>query len=197
MSRDMRQAPSNLGSLPPWLPGGLLGLGVLVVASAPLVAPPLSDAVNGDRVAFAELTYSISYLVAAPLFGVWDTLSLLTLSQHYAVLATLLALYVLFRIGAPKVERSLLHRAGVEAVRAVGALAGLFAFYAAGMLLPRPMVGLEVTDPELVTIDFHSHTNHSHDGWSFFNGSSQPSVARSRGLRRGVRHRPLYVGRVR
>ena len=168
MSRDIRQTPSNLGSLPPWLPRGLLALGVLVVASAPLVAPPLSDAANGDRVAFAQLTYSISYLVAAPLFGVWDTLSLLTLSQHYAVLATLIGLYVLLRVRATKAERSLLQGVGVETVRAVAALAGLLAFYAAGILLPRPMVGLEVADPDLVTIDFHSHTNHSHDGWSLF-----------------------------
>ena len=168
MGCDIRQTPLTLRSLRTWLPGGLLAVAVLVVASVPLATPPLNDAENGGRVPFAELAHSISYLAAAPLFGVWDTLSLLTLSQHYAVLATLAALYLLLRVRAPKGARSLHRGVAVEAVRAAGSLACLFGFYAAGLLLPRPMVGLRVTDPDLVTIDFHSHTNNSHDGWSLF-----------------------------
>jgi hypothetical protein len=36
------------------------------------------------------------------------------------------------------------------------------------MLLPRPMVGIEIAEEDLVAIDFHSHTHYSHDGWSLF-----------------------------
>ncbi len=168
MSRDPRRPPLVLSALPSSVSRGLLAWAVLVVASALVSAPPLWDAATGDRVVFAHLARPVSYLVAAPLFGVWDMLSLLTLSQHYAVLLTLIVSYTLLRACAPKGERSLWIRAGLEAVRAVCALVGLFAFYAAGMLIPRPMVALEVTDPDLVAIDFHSHTNHSHDGWSLF-----------------------------
>jgi len=30
------------------------------------------------------------------------------------------------------------------------------------------MTGARLSDPDLLSIDFHSHTNHSHDGWSLF-----------------------------
>jgi hypothetical protein len=102
------------------------------------------------------------------LFGVWDTLSLLALSQHYAVLVTLIALYVSWRLRSPRRARSLPARVAVEVVTASGALLGLLGFYAAGVVLPRPMVGLSVDDPDLVAIDVHSHTRHSHDGWTLF-----------------------------
>lgn len=168
MSRGPRQSPSVLATLPPRAYVALLAWAVLVVLSALLAAPSLWDAVTGDGVGFAHLTQPISYLVAAPLFGVWDMLSLLTLSQHYAVILTLIAMYALFRTRAPRGKRSLWAKGGIEVARAIGALVGLLIFYAGGMLLPRPMVGLEVTDPDLVAIDFHSHTSHSHDGWGLF-----------------------------
>ena len=50
----------------------------------------------------------------------------------------------------------------------MGALIALLAFYAAAVFLPRPMVGIRLADPDLLAVDFHSHTNRSHDGWSRF-----------------------------
>lgn len=123
---------------------------------------------TGDPVPGAALSLPLSYLVAAPLFGVWDTLSLLTLSQHYAVLLTLIGLYLVRRVLAPKRDARWPTRIALEALRGLAALVALLAFYAAGVFLPRPMVGLTVDDPDLVKIDFHSHTRFSHDGWSAF-----------------------------
>jgi hypothetical protein len=145
-----------------------LAIALLVLVSAVFSVPSLQDAVTASPVPFAARTQPFAYLVGAPLFGVWDTLSLLTLSQHYAVLVTLGALYVSARLRAPKGSRSRLHNAGAEALRAVIGLAALLAFYAAGLLLPRPMTGIQLSDADLVSIDFHSHTNRSHDGWSLF-----------------------------
>ena len=76
--------------------------------------------------------------------------------------------YVLLRIKAPRSRLRIPGKAGMEVIRAVGALVFLSGFYAAAMLLPRPMVGLSLSDSDRLSIDFHSHTNHSHDGWSLF-----------------------------
>lgn len=145
-----------------------LTITALVVVSTFFSTPTIWDAGTAGDVDFAVLTRPLSYLMGAPLFGAWDTLSLLTVSQHYAVLATLIAAYTLFRVRKPKSSSSWLRRVGTEALRAFVALGVLFGFYAAGMLVPRPMVGMRLTEVDLVSIDFHSHTNYSHDGWSLF-----------------------------
>lgn len=145
---------------------------VLVLAvTAVFRMDPIRDAVTGAPVAYAEQTRPLAYLVGAPLFGIWDSLSLVSLTQHYAILATLLALYVgavsrarrWTRPGQPPGVR-MLRQAG----RAVSALALLLLFYGAGILLPRPMTGLRLTDEDLLAIDFHSHTRYSHDAWGLF-----------------------------
>ena len=157
-------------------------LGVLVVLGAIFPATPLHDAATGATVPFARLDQPLGYLAGAPLYGIWDTLSLLTVSQHYAVLATLIALYLVRRLHAvrrrrPPIprhpspaphRRSPAVRALVAVVRATGALLALLAFYAAAVFLPRPMVAVRLDDPDLLAVDFHSHTNHSHDGWARF-----------------------------
>ncbi|NNF25886.1 MAG: hypothetical protein HKN73_01520, partial [Gemmatimonadetes bacterium] len=91
---------------------------------------------------YATLDQPVGYLILAPLFGIWDLLALLTLKQHYAVLATLVTLYVLKRIRAPRSKLRIPGRVGMEVIRALGALLLLLSFYAAGTILPRPMVGL-------------------------------------------------------
>ncbi|NNM32210.1 MAG: hypothetical protein HKO53_04055 [Gemmatimonadetes bacterium] len=110
----------------------------------------------------------MGYLILAPLFGIWDLLALLTLKQHYAVLATLVTLYVLKRIRAPRSKLRIPGRVGMEVIRALGALLLLLGFYAAGTILPRPMVGLALEGQSRLSVDFHSHTLHSHDGWALF-----------------------------
>lgn len=151
---------------------------VLLAGLAPI--SPLQDAATGATVDVLVKTKPVMWVLFAPLFGVWDTLSLLTLSQHYAVLVTFVALYLSWRTrarqrsGVEVVEIVPLTWAGIgrttlwEVGRATVALLMLLAFYAAGMLLPRPMTGVDVLDEDLVAIDFHSHTQYSHDGWGLF-----------------------------
>ena len=160
---------------------GLVAAGlVLLGALAPL--SPLQDAATGASVGVAVKTEPLAWIAFAPLFAVWDTLSLLTLSQHYAVLVTLVALYI---SGRTRARRRAREAGGMspdgapgagwgarlgqaitrETLRAGAAVLLLLSFYAAGMLLPRPMTGVEILDSDLVAIDFHSHTEYSHDGW--------------------------------
>ena len=158
---------------------GPLLVTVLVAASALTTIPALQDAATHQPFPPATLHHPPGYLLGAPLFGLFDSVSLFTLRQHYALVVTLILLYLAHRlVGAllarrsdrprPLPRPSLPRRTAREALLAVAALATLLAFYAAAALLPRPMVGLGLTDPDLLAVDFHSHTNHSHDGWARF-----------------------------
>lgn len=163
---DSPSRPGQQGALR-WV--GALAL--VVVVTAFVSVPPIQDAVTHGPVDFAEHTRPPGFLLGAPLFGIWDSLSLLSLSQHYAVLATLVALYVASVTRARRWTipgRSRLSWLAREVRRAAVALALLVPFYAAGVLLPRPMTGIRLADEDRLAIDFHSHTRHSHDGWSLF-----------------------------
>ena len=167
---------------PTWRPSrGPLLVTVLVAVSALASTPVLQDAATHQPFPPATLHQPLGYLFGAPLFGLFDSVSLLTLRQHYALVVTLVLLYLAHRLVAARASRSrsrtaapgtprpsLPRRTAREALFAVAALATLLAFYAAAALLPRPMVGLGLADPDLLAVDFHSHTNHSHDGWARF-----------------------------
>lgn len=146
-----------------------------LLATALLPVPALVDAVSGELSVSVELTRSLGYLVGAPLFGAWDALMLQSASQHYAILLSIVATYALGRawcirvvpgVGRPAVDAA--RRVRREVVVGAGASMLLLLFYLGGAFLPRPMVGLVVTDPDMVAVDFHSHTRHSHDGLGFF-----------------------------
>jgi hypothetical protein len=153
-----------------------IAVAILLVLSTLVAVPPLQEAVTGATTSLAVQTRPVAYLIGAPLFGIWDALSLLTLSQHYAVLVTLIALYVSLRVRVTRRYRLRAlsrpppwpRRVGAEVVRALLSLVALLAFYAAAMVLPRPMTGIRLSDADMLSIDFHSHTNHSHDGWARF-----------------------------
>ncbi|MYJ39040.1 MAG: hypothetical protein F4068_09545 [Gemmatimonadetes bacterium] len=145
-------------------------VGVLVAGSALASVPALRDAATHLPVAGAAPHQPLGYLFGAPLFGIWDTLTLLTVSQHYAVLGTLILLYIACRLFAARRRRPArkVLWAMRELLRAAVALAALLAFYAAAALIPRPMTGIRLASPDDLAVDFHSHTNHSHDGWFLF-----------------------------
>ena len=170
-------------------------IATLVVVSALTAVPALRDAATLQPFPPATLHHPLGYLLGAPLFGLWDTLSLLTVSQHYAVLATLIVLYPAVRVGAALASRRRAHASRLsvprrivrEALFAVAALAALLAFYAAAALVPRPMAAIRLAAPDLLAVDFHSHTNRSHDGWSLF------TAARSRAWHEAGGFHAAYV----
>ncbi len=107
----------------------------------------------------------------------WTLISLFSKSQHIAFGATLLVLFVAWRVvrgargrrrraralsrGSP---RSRLTAGALEVLAFAGFLAALLALYATAALVPRPTAALAVDDPDDVVVDFHSHTSYSHDG---------------------------------
>jgi len=124
-------------------------------------------------------------MVLAPLFDIWDAMTLLSAPAHVAILATATIAY------GTSVSRSLARRCGRfawrELVKALAPLALLVAFYATGALMMRPMASLQVDDPDLVVVDFHSHTEASHDGRRGF------SVERNREWHHQAGYNVAYV----
>ncbi|HET7458534.1 MAG TPA: hypothetical protein VFJ74_12865, partial [Gemmatimonadaceae bacterium] len=60
--------------------------------------------------------------------------------------------------------------------------AGIFAAYSAGCIMPRPMAALAVADPDIVRVDFHSHTEASHDGRRGFTAERNRAWHRAAGF---------------
>jgi hypothetical protein len=131
--------------------GAILGPSAL---GSPSSGPPLGVRLDGGWL----------YVALAPLTTVLDALSLLTLAQHYAVLATLILAFAAWRLLRSRRRLGWLRRAGLELGVAALALLGLVSFYGYGIVGPRPMAALVVDDPEVLVLDVHSHTHHSHDG---------------------------------
>ncbi len=140
--------------------GYLLAASGLVGVPALFAVSPLRNAVTGAPVA-ASLHLPAGYLLLAPLSDLFDEISLLSVRQHVALGVTILVAYV----GVRWWRRRRDPRPSVWAELGGGAaLAALvFALYAGVTRAPRPMASLAVDSAEQVVVDFHSHTNASHD----------------------------------
>jgi len=134
-----------------------IALIALVVVSAADPLPSLVDAVTGAPAADAELIRPLAYVVIAPLSDVLDGLTFLSIERACALLAVWAVALAL--CGA--------WRAGTLTRRITRAVVGpllLLAVVAATVVLPRPVARLVATDSALTVIDYHAHTEASHDG---------------------------------
>lgn len=145
----------------------LLTLGLL--AARILRAPVLSDPTGNPLPDGVHLAYPATNLVLAPLFDLWDGVSMLSMTRLKGLVAGLALLLLAWRIIAALRRKSSDPDPGppIGLIREVGALTlaiGLFAaFVAGGILWHRPMVSLAGIPPNHVVADFHSHTSASHD----------------------------------
>jgi hypothetical protein len=148
-------------------------LTALLIAGAVWPVAPLRDAASGGATD-ARLHLSAAFVVLAPLNNTLDALSLLSVREHAAVWLALAAAYGAWRFFASRAGRArgrTADRGAMHEVRLLAmALVCLIAVYATGALVSRPMAAIELPsrDSDLVTIDFHSHTNASHDGRTWF-----------------------------
>lgn len=142
----------------PWL---AIGISFFVILTAAFVVAPVRDAATFEPVGEASLELSAGYLSIAPFSNVLDTLTLLTIGQHIAVLLWAIGIYIVVRVWRRRRGRTSIVR---ESVFAIVFLACIVAVYAVMALVPRPMAQLVASDPTVIIADFHSHTQYSHDG---------------------------------
>jgi len=141
-------------------------IGVVLLALP--VRSPVVSVLTGEPVPGVSLHFPAAYLLLAPVCSVLDFLTLLTIPEHLAILGALTLVFLVWRVVRRRKRRRVLPRIAIEVGSFVACLAGLLAVYAFGAVGPRPMAKLEVTDPNIVVVDFHSHTASSHDGRKSF-----------------------------
>lgn len=162
-------------------------LAVLVLAYAVPVRHPVVSALTGQVLSGVSLELPLGYLALAPVLGLLDYLTMLTVPQHVTVLVTVLLAFGAWRLVRTRAPHGVPARIATEAGALAGSLIALIGFYGGGVLAPRPMAELVVEDPDLVVVDFHSHTNASHDGrWDF-------DAERNRSWHRGAGFHVAYV----
>jgi hypothetical protein len=137
-----------------------IALVVLLLATAIHPLSPLVDAVTGSAPGDADLERPILYVMFAPLSNTLDALTFFSLSRaEWAIAVWILALGAwgaLRRSEAPLTWRR-------RTVRALVGPGVLILLAVAAVLLPRPVPRL-TTDGVGTVIDYHAHTNASHDG---------------------------------
>lgn len=143
---------------------GAVVCGLVIVTALP-TATPVVNAESHRAAAGATLAYPLAYTVLAPVCTVLDALTLLSLRQHAALLATIVAVVAVWRIVRARRRQTSLRR---ELGGAFAALALWIVVYAGGAVIPRPMAALKLPDPNDLAVDFHSHTNFSWDGRKWF-----------------------------
>ncbi|HEX6535467.1 MAG TPA: hypothetical protein VF041_12795 [Gemmatimonadaceae bacterium] len=151
----------------------------LVLVSWPLAVSPLGDLETRAPVPGAHLLHPASYLLLSPVCDVMDALTLLSVRQTLALIASLAVLYVLWRAARWRRHGGSAWREARLALRALGAL---IAFYGLGILAPRPMAALALDDPAAVKVDVHSHTNWSHDARADFDVGANLAWHRAAGF---------------
>jgi len=126
---------------------------------------PVRDAATGAWAQGFSLQLPSLYVLFAPFCGVAVRLSLL--SYHQAIVFLIyLTMILLFGLG--------LRRAGFGLL--------LFMFFLVWVsLIPHPMSYLVAQDPDVLLIDFHSHSAVSHDGRKSFSAASNMLWHREQG----------------
>ncbi|HET7424218.1 MAG TPA: hypothetical protein VFJ92_11675 [Gemmatimonadales bacterium] len=138
-----------------------LALTTALLAARVFAAPPLIDPVGGALPGGLHLQAPPLYLVFGPLFSIWDGASMLSMTRLHGFLLGTALIYLLWRLGRLALRRP------VRPLRELGvlgaSLAGFALFLALGILWHRPMLALVGAGPDRAVVDFHSHTNVSHD----------------------------------
>lgn len=130
---------------------------VLLLAGALFSLPGVVDAVTGSAPADADLVRPVGYVVLAPLSNVLDALTFLSLERAGWVLGVWAAALAFLGARRPGGFR---RRIGWAALGPLG----LLVLAGAAVLLPRPVPRLAVQDRSLTVLDYHAHTEESHDG---------------------------------
>lgn len=159
-------------------------MSVVVILSSAFAVQPVRDAARLTDVAEAYLMRPVAYVAIAPLSNVLDTLTLLSVRQHIALVLGLLVVWAAWRVARARFAGATARSHLIAALVFAGAVVLM---YLAGVALPRPMAALVADNANILVADFHSHTSASHDvrgAWS---------VERNRAWHRAAGYDVAYV----
>ena len=131
---------------------------VILGAQCLRYSSPFIDAVTGLSPEGISLLYPWTYILLAPMSGLTDMWTFNSPQQHITWGITLVLAYWLARPFGSWRKAALFYPAYILS---------LVSFLAWGALFPRPTARIQIDDPDILAVDFHSHTTHSHDGRRF------------------------------
>jgi hypothetical protein len=138
-----------------------------VLIAAFFARSPVIAADASSSAVHASLRTPALYDIIAPASNVFDALTLLTIPQVLAAFGLAAALLFAWR----NFRLAQLRGLGIQRWSVWGeirliltTIGGVVAIAGLALLLPRPMAALRLSDPNLLAVDFHSHTSASHDG---------------------------------
>src|SRR5262249_41542618 len=99
-------APPRL-VLPRRIPWWAVAITLAVIVSAAFAADPIRDAVSSEAVGEAHLQVSPGYILLAPISAILDTITLLTVPQHIALVLWVIGIYVVWRLVASSTKPDL------------------------------------------------------------------------------------------
>ena len=170
----------NSGLIRRWISPILMSLAVVASWGA---RTSLVTADDRSVSAGVGLDLPLSYVLTSPLSRLLDLLTLLSVPQTIAffMIAAFLILTWVW------VRRSRSSRRGwVRILLALGSiLAGAALLEAAVAFAPRPMARISVSDPNVVVVDFHSHTKASRDANQRFTAEDRREWHRDGGFNIG------------
>jgi hypothetical protein len=138
-----------------------------LIVTAVFSLPPLVDVANPASAPAATLRTPFLYDLVAPASNVLDAITILSPAQYWATFIVC-AICVLAATLARQ-RRALGHFCPFRTARcASGILGGTVAVLGIMLIGPRPMASLALHDSDLISVDFHSHTEASHDGRAGF-----------------------------
>jgi hypothetical protein len=144
-----------------------LALTGILLAARMASAPALTDPVTGELPEPLHLSVPSLYLILAPLFTLWDGISMLSMSRLKGFLVGLVIIYVLWRLIKVAKRRRATRTWPRRLLRELGilvlSLVLLLGFLLTGALWHRPMISLAGVSRDERVVDFHSHTSASHD----------------------------------
>ncbi len=165
--RSQKEAPEGISA------GAFRRLLWPLVLSLPIVLalffprPALLDARTGAAASHAGLLFPAGHLLLTPFSTLADWLNCNSLGQDAAFLAWVLLAYLalLGRLGYTRPRPSPWRRILIfSALYWLGAAS----FIAWTLFFPRPTARIALDAPDLLAVDFHSHSSYSWDGVKFF-----------------------------
>ena len=141
----------------PWTP---IGVTTLLLVTVLFATDPIRNVATSAPIGEGRLDLPPVYLAIEPISSILDTLTLLTVGQHIAIILWATLIFAAVRVRRARRGTS----ARQELVAASVFLALLVATYALAALAPRPMAQFAASDETVLAVDLHAHTKYSHDG---------------------------------
>ncbi len=151
VKRERNPRPPMFGKVYPWrVP--IFWSGFALLSQAFALPGPVRDAASLAWPNGFHLHFPAAHLLFTPFCSTADFLTVLSAKQIEAFCIVLfIGIFVFLRLRTALIS-----------------LMCFIGFVAWGALIPRPMAKLVADDPDILLVDFHSHTRFSHDGRPMF-----------------------------